>query len=101
MVILSLINVAYALLIWYQVVRNRGSALASLVTYGIVVPVSAFLPFQVIALLDLRNTVLAMPIATVPLLNVLRCMEGEPRNLNLEYAILRTFSSLSHDVPSP
>jgi hypothetical protein len=73
----SVINLILGLVIWFMVVKKRGSKSAFLVTFGVVVPLALVLPIQIVSILDIRNAVLIIPSAASSTLVVFRCFEGK------------------------
>ena len=65
------------MIVWFGVVRNRGSTAAYLVTFGVVVPLTLILPYYLVTYSDVQNVVLSIPMIVLPPLNILRCHEGE------------------------
>ena len=62
--------------VWFHVVKKRDNPFAFLAAFGFVMPLSLLIPFKLLPFLDIRNTVLLVPIGVSAPLIVLRCLEG-------------------------
>jgi hypothetical protein len=71
------INLTLGLVIWFMVVKKRGSMSAFLVTFGVVVPLALVLPIQIVSILGIRNAVFIIALAASSTLIVFRCFEGK------------------------
>ena len=85
LMIQSCVNLVMGCIIWKYVVQQRQSSstttttttTAWLVSFGVAIPVSLYLPFQLIPFLDIRNTTLLITLAAQAPLIVFRCLQGE------------------------
>jgi hypothetical protein len=63
-----------AVLCYYGIEKNRNTSF--LVTFGIVLPLTAWAPFYIMNLLDIRSTVLRMGLVPLPICVQLKCLQG-------------------------
>ena len=72
----SAVRVLLACIIYKYIIQRRGTVTASLVGYGVVLPFVVIMPFYVIPLLGIRNTILMFSIASTPTFVFFNCLEA-------------------------
>jgi hypothetical protein len=75
-VLQSVIQMTFALFIYQWIVQKRGTAQSFLVGWGIILPISALLPFYLLELLNIRNKVVTLSSTTVMTVIFFRCIEA-------------------------
>ena len=76
LVLQSILCNALAALVYYGIIRRRGTSTAYLIGYGFVIPFVVAMPFYFIRALDLRNTCFMIAVASTPVLLTFRCLEA-------------------------
>jgi hypothetical protein len=72
----SAVRVLLACIVYKYIIQKRGTTTAFLVGYGFVLPLVVILPFVLIPLLDIRNMVLQISIASTPIFVFFNCLEA-------------------------
>lgn len=76
MIIQALVNLVLGTIIYFLIVKKRGSVASYLLGYGFLVPFLVVFPFLVISWADLRNPGFLLASAAGPCLVLLRCIEA-------------------------
>jgi hypothetical protein len=72
----SIVRVLLACVVYKCIIERRGTTTAFLVGYGFILPLVVMLPFWLIPLLDIRNMVLQISIASTPIFVFFNCLEA-------------------------
>ncbi|CAB9513380.1 Pfam:DUF821 [Seminavis robusta] len=69
-------SVVAAVIIYKLIIPNRGSVGAYLLGWGVIIPLSLWIPFEMMEAFDLRNKILKMCVSLVPMIVVFRSIEA-------------------------
>jgi len=85
-----------AILCYYGIIKNRKQSpiMPFLVTFGVVVPLTTWVPFYMMDSLDIRSTVLRMGLVALPICVQLTCLQGIIVVMSCD--LPNCFSSFSH-----
>jgi hypothetical protein len=72
----SVIQCAFAVVIYKFIVQRRGTTGAYLLGWAVIVPIAIYLPFFFLEFLDLRNKVIALSASTLMTVICFRCIEA-------------------------
>jgi hypothetical protein len=72
----SVIQCVFAVVIYYLIIKRRGSMEAYLIGWGAIIPASVFIPFQLLEALELQNRVVNLSLSTVMTVIFFRCIEA-------------------------
>ena len=72
----SLIQCAFAVIIYYGIVQRRGTTEAYLLGWGIIIPLSLYLPFYLLEAWEMHNRVVNLGLSTVMSVIFFRCIEA-------------------------
>jgi len=61
----SLIQCLFAVIIWYSIIQRQGRSEAYMIGWGIIVPLSLYLPFFLFETFQIQNRVVGLSMATV------------------------------------
>jgi hypothetical protein len=75
-VLQSIIQMSFAAMIYQLVVQQRGTVQSYLIGFGIILPVSSYIPFFLLETLDIRNKVITLSSTTVMTVIFFRCIEA-------------------------
>lgn len=76
LVLQSVLCNALAVLVYYFVIKRRGTATAFLVGYGCIIPFVMVMPNMFVGYLELKNACFMVCVASTPILLVFRCLEA-------------------------
>ena len=80
----SVVSAINGMIIYYHVIKKRGSISSSLVAFGVVIPLALAIPLYIVKLLDVRNAAFIFAMAGTAPLTPFHCFEGErPQNHSL------------------
>ena len=78
LVIQTLINKALGFLVYFFIVKKRGSVTSFLTGFVVIIPLVFYVPYLMVGMFDLRNLVVVTgSIWGTPIVTSLRCMEGK------------------------
>jgi len=72
----SIIQIVFACFIYEAIVKRRGTIGSYIIGWGFVIPMSIYLPFYLLEVLDLRNKVLCLGSSIVMSVIFFRCIEA-------------------------
>ena len=72
----QIIQVVFAAIVYKFIIPHRGTMGAYLLGWGILMPFSLWIPFEMLELLQIRNQILKLPVATVPMVVFFRSIEA-------------------------
>jgi hypothetical protein len=75
-IIQSAVQILFACIIYKLIVQQRGTMQAYLVGWGVVLPLSIYLPFYFLDLFDIRNKVVTLSASTLMTVIFFRCLEA-------------------------
>ncbi|KAG7369048.1 membrane bound O-acyl transferase family protein [Nitzschia inconspicua] len=75
-VLQSIIQVTFAAIIYIGIVQKRGTTSSYLIGWGLIMPISLYVPFYLLDLLDIRNKVMTLSATTVMTVVFFRCVEA-------------------------
>jgi len=70
------VSCIFGSIIYVTIVKQRNTPMASIIGYGVVIPLVTFLPFYLIRLLAIRNMCTMVTLGSIPMVLVLRCLEA-------------------------
>ena len=78
LMIQTLINKALGFLVYFLIVKKRGTLTSFLTGFGIIIPLVFYVPYLMVQMFDLRNIVVVTgSIWGTPIVTSLRCIEGK------------------------
>jgi hypothetical protein len=98
----SVVQVVFAVVIHKLIVQQRGTMQSYLVGWGFVLPISLYLPFFFLELLDIRSKILGMSSTTVMTVIFFRCLEamyGTSNDVVMESSLWNYCAYFSSVVP--
>mmetsp|Transcript_55325 Transcript_55325/g.134369 ORF Transcript_55325/g.134369 Transcript_55325/m.134369 type:complete len:435 (+) Transcript_55325:129-1433(+) len=72
----SIVQQLFAVVIYFGIVRNRGTVQSYLLGWGFIIPISIYMPFLFLDYFDIRNKVLALSASTIMTVIGFRCVEA-------------------------
>ena len=72
----SVVQQLFAVVIYFGIVRKRGTLQSYLLGWGIIIPTSVYIPFFFLDYLDIRNKVLSLSASTIMTVVGFRCVEA-------------------------
>lgn len=75
-VLQSIIQMAFAAIIYQLIVQKRGSLQSYLIGWGVILPIAVYIPFYLLDLLDIRSKVITLSATTVMTVVFFRCIEA-------------------------
>lgn len=74
--ILQLMQALFAVVIYKTIIPNRGTIGAYLVGWGVIMPISLWIPFEILEILDVQNLVLKLAPCQLPMVVFFRTIEA-------------------------
>jgi hypothetical protein len=72
----TVIACVFAVIIYKYIVKRRGLPASFLLGYGVLIPLACWIPFPLLAYLQVQNKVLKMSFTTLPSIAAFRCVEA-------------------------
>jgi len=72
----TVIQIVFACVIYYGIVKRRGTIGSYFIGWGFIIPISLYLPFYLVDTLDLRNKMLCLGSSTASSVIFFRCIEA-------------------------
>ena len=67
----------FGAIIYLSIVKQRHTSMASIIGYGAIIPAACIVPYHLVRLLKIQNMCVMVALASVPIVLVYRCLEGE------------------------